>query len=210
MYTIGLGIGLVFSLRVLLPRYGGPATLGLGLCMLIVTCGSIIYIWTPTTPTILLAPAILLQGLSLAPTLLGASNTATANVPLPDLNDVSTIHFFNRQLGNTFGVTAVTGLFDHRMRFHSSRILDVSNRLDPTLRSTLSQYAALIHRNGAGGSNPALGAFPLFQANVITRRLLSYIDIYFGLAAIAAVGLLLLVITRIEIKRSEHHHFHTW
>ncbi|MGB7726574.1 MAG: hypothetical protein WBL50_00985 [Candidatus Acidiferrum sp.] len=97
------------------------------------------------------------------------------------------------------------------MTFHSSRILDVSNWLDPTLRSTLSQYAALIHRNGGGGSNPALGALQLFQAQVITQsRLLSYIDVYFGLAAIAAVGLFLLAITRIEIKHSEHHHFHTW
>ena len=50
MYTIGLGIGLVFSLRVLLPRYGGPATLGLGLCMLIVTCGSIIYVCGVSLP----------------------------------------------------------------------------------------------------------------------------------------------------------------
>ncbi|MGB9472737.1 MAG: MFS transporter [Candidatus Acidiferrum sp.] len=96
MYTTGLGIGLVLSLRVLLPRYGGPATLGLGLCLLTVTCGSIIYIWTPTTPTIVLAPAILLQGFSLAPALLGASNVATASAPLPDLNDVSTIYYFNR------------------------------------------------------------------------------------------------------------------
>ncbi len=211
MYTTGLGIGLLLSLRVLLPRYGGPATLALGLCLLIVTCGSLIYIWTPTTPTIVLAPAILLQGFSLAPALLGASNVATANTPLPDFNDVSTIYFFNRQLGNTFGVTAVTVLFDHRMTFHSSRILDVANRLDPTLRSTLSQYAALIHRNGGGGSNSALGALQLFQADVITQsRLLSYIDIYFGLAAIATAGLFLLSITRIEIKRREHRHFHTW
>lgn len=97
------------------------------------------------------------------------------------------------------------------MTFHSSRILDVANRLDPRLRLTLSQYAALIHRNGGGGSNPALGALQLFQGDVITQsRLLSYIDIYFGLSAIAAAGVLLLILSRVEIKRGEHRHFHAW
>ncbi len=161
-------------------------------------------------PTAILAPAILLQGFSLAPTLLGAANIATANSPLPDLNDISTTYFFVRQLGNTFGVTAATILFDHRMTLHSSRLLDVANRVDPTLRSTLSQYGTLIHRNGGGGSNPALGALQIFQADVITQsRLLSYIDIYFGLAVLAAVGLFLLAITRIKNKFTEHQ-FHPW
>jgi DHA2 family multidrug resistance protein len=211
MYTAGLGLGLIVSLRFLVPRLGGPRTLGLGLGLLIATCASLIYIWTPTTPTEILAPAIFLQGLALAPTVLAAANVATANTPLPDLNDISTTYFFVRQLGNTFGVTAATVLFDHRMTFHSSRMLDVANRLDPITRSTLAQYADLVHRNGGGGSNPTLGALQIFQANVITQsRLLSYLDIYFGLAALAALGLFLLAFTRIEKKYTDRHHFHTY
>ena len=70
------------------------------------------------------------------------------------MNDVSTAFFFLRQLGNTFGVTVVTVMFDHRMTFHSPRILDVANRLDPILRSTLAQYATLIHRNGGSSTIP--------------------------------------------------------
>ena len=210
MYTSGLGVGLVLSLRFLLPRIGGPRTLGLGLLLLCVTCASIIYIWTPTTPTSILVPAIFLQGFSLAPTLLGASNVATANTPLPDLNDISTTYFFVRQLGNTFGVTAATILFDHRMTLHSSRLLDVANRVDPLVRRTLTGYAAVIHRNGGAGSNPALGALQIFQADVVTQsKLLSYIDIYFGLAVLAAVGLFLLAITRIKNKITRNH-FHPW
>ncbi len=209
MYTAGLCMSLMLCLRFILPHLGGARTLGLGLCLIIVTCASIIYIYTPTTPTVVLAPAIFLQGVSLGPTLIGASNIATANAPLVDLNDISTTYFFVRQLGNTFGVTAATVLFDHRMTFHSSRILDVANRLDPILRSTLADYTAVIHRNGGGGSNPALGALQLFEANVITQsRLLSYIDIYFGLASLAALALFLLAFTRIEKKYTDHHHFH--
>jgi DHA2 family multidrug resistance protein len=211
MYTAGLGLGLIVSLRFLVPRLGGPRTLGLGLGLLIATCASLIYIWTPTTPTEILAPAIFLQGFALAPTVLAAANVSTANAPLPELNDISTTYFFVRQLGNTFGVTAATVLFDHRMTFHSSRMLDVANRLDPITRSTLAQYADLVHRNGGGGSNPTLGALQIFQANVITQsRLLSYLDIYFGLAALAALGLFLLAFTRIEKKYTDRHHFHTY
>jgi len=210
MYTTGLGAGLLLTLRVLLPWLGGPRTISLGLLLLIATCGSIVYLWTPTTPTTVLAPAILLQGFALGPVLLGAANIATAYAPLPDLNDISTTYFFVRQLGNTFGVTAATVIFDHRMTFHSSRLLDVANRIDPIVRSTLTQYANLIHRNGGSGSNPALGALQLFQANVITQsRLLSYIDIYFGLAVIAGIALILLAATRIKNKLGPFH-FHPW
>jgi MFS transporter, DHA2 family, multidrug resistance protein len=199
MYTTGLGTGLLLTLRVGLPKIGGPRTIALGLLLLIVTCASIVYIWTPNTPAGILRVAISLQGLALGPILLGAANIATANAPLADVNDISTTYFFTRQLGNTFGVTAATILFDHRMTLHSSRLLDTANRLDPIVQSTLTQYANLIHRNGGGSSNPVLGALQIFQADVITQsKLLSYVDIYFGLAVLAGLGLFLLAFTRLK------------
>jgi DHA2 family multidrug resistance protein len=190
MYTLGLGVGLQLTLHGLIPRLGGARTSAIGLVLLIVTYATIIYIWTPTTPTAVLAPAIFFQGFSLAPALIGSANIVTSNVPMADLNDISTTYFFVRQLGNTLGVTAATVMFDLRMTLHSSRLLDIANRLNTTTRSTLAQYANLIHRNGGGSSDPGLGALQLFQDNVITQsRLLSYIDIYFGLAVLAAVAL---------------------
>jgi MFS transporter, DHA2 family, multidrug resistance protein len=210
MYTLGLGVGSLLTLRLILPRWGGPRTIAAGLVVLSATCASLVYIWTPTTPTDVLAPAIFLQGLSLAPVLLGAMNMVTANAALTHINDLSTTFFFVRQLGNTFGVTAATVVFDHRMTLHSSRLLDVANRLNPTVNSTLAQYSNLIHRNGGGTSNPLLGAIEIFQANVITQsRLLSYIDIYFGLAVLAGLALVLLGIARIKSKLGPIH-FHPW
>jgi hypothetical protein len=127
-----------------------------------------------------------------------------------DLNEILMIYVFIRHLVNTFGVMAATVLFDHRMTLHSSRLLDVANRLDPIVVNTLSQYASLIHRNAGGGSNPALGGLQLFQSNVITQsRLLSYIDIYFGLAALAGLGLIFLAIARIR-HRPARPFFHLW
>jgi MFS family permease len=210
MYTLGLGLGLQLTLHVLIPRLGPVRSLVCGLVLLVVTYVAICYIWTPTTPTIVLAPAIFLQGFCIGPVILAAGNVVTSHAPVAEVNDISTTYFFVRQLGNTFGVTAATVMFDRRMTLHSSRLLDVSNRLDATTRSTLAQYADLIHRNGGGSSDPGLGALQLFQNNVITQsRLFSYIDIYFGLAALGVVALISIAVTRTRPKLGPIH-FHPW
>jgi DHA2 family multidrug resistance protein len=115
-------------------------------------------------------------------------------------------------LGNTFGVTAATVMFDHRQTLHSSRLVDVANRLDPTLQSTLSQYSSLIARDGGAASNPALGAAQIFQSNVITQsRLLSYIDIYFGFAVLSVVVLCLIISLHPKHASSPvRPHIHLW
>jgi DHA2 family multidrug resistance protein len=206
MYTLGLGLGLQFALHLLVPRLGPVRTLAGGLLILAAAYLAICYIWTPTTPTIVLAPVIFLQGFCIGPVILAAGNVVSANAPIADVNDISTTYFFVRQLGNTFGVTAATVMFDRRMTLHSSRLLDISNRLDATTRSTLAQYAELIHRNGGAGSDPALGALQLFQNNVITQsRLFSYIDIYFGLATLGVVALISIAITQVRSKTGPHH-----
>ena len=210
MYTLGLGLGLQYALHLLIPRLGPVRTLAGGLLILGAAYLSICYIWTPTTPTIILAPAIFLQGFCIGPVILAAGNVVSANAPRAEVNDVSTTYFFVRQLGNTFGVTAATVLFDRRMTLHSSRLLDVSNRLDATTSSTLTQYANLIHRNGSASSDPALGALQLFRNNVITQsRLFSYIDVYFGLAMLGVVALISIAVSRTKIKRGPIH-FHPW
>jgi hypothetical protein len=174
--------------------------------MMCAVCVNFIYIWTPTTPTWLLAFSTFLQGAALAPLLLGASNISTGQATLSTQNDISTSYFFVRQLGNTLGVTAATVMFDHRQTLHSARLIDVANRFDPTLQSTLSRYTSLIARNGGAGANPALGAVQIFQSNVITQsRLLSYIDIYLGLAVLSALVLCLLCVSRTKNASSAVH-----
>ena len=211
-YTAGLGIGMLIVLRYVAPRLGGPWMVALGALMMCAACVNFIYVWTPTTPTWILALSAFLQGLSMALLLLGASNVSTSQAAIVDLNDISTSYFFVRQLGNTFGVTAATVMFDHRQTLHSARLVDVANRLDPTLLSTLSQYSGLIARDGGAGSNPALGAVQIFQSAVITQsRLLSYIDIYYGLAVLSIVVLCLIVVARSKDGAlSASSLFHLW
>jgi MFS transporter, DHA2 family, multidrug resistance protein len=209
-YTSGLILGLFFALWFLVPRFGPVFTVGAGLTLMVVTCALTVYLFTPTTPTIVIGPALFLQGFSLGPPLLGISRIVSGDAPPAELNDLSSSYFFVRQVGNTFGVTAATVLFDHRQTLHSERLLDVANRLDPIVRTTLEQYANLIHRNAGGGSEPQLGALQLFQNNVITQsRLLAYVDIYFGLGAISLLAVILLVLAR---PRPQHgpHHFLPW
>jgi DHA2 family multidrug resistance protein len=211
-YTAGLGIGMIIALRYVLPRLGGIGLVALGTSMMCAVCVNFIYIFTPTTPTWLLALSAFLQGTSLAQLLLGASNVSTSQATLTNQNDVSTGYFFVRQLGNTLGVSAATVMFDHRQTLHSARLIDVANRFDPTLQSTLSQYSSLIARNGGATANPTLGAIQIFQSNVITQsRLLSYIDIYLGLAVLSAVVLCLLFVSRTKDASSRiHFDFHLW
>jgi MFS transporter, DHA2 family, multidrug resistance protein len=208
LYTSGLILGLFFALWVLVPKLGPAWAVGAGLSLMVVTCALTVYIFTPTTPTIVLGPAIFLQGFSLGPPLVGISRIVSGDAPRAEINDLSSSYFFVRQVGNTFGVTAATVLFDHRMTLHSERLLDVANRLAPTVRTTLAEYANLIHRNAGGGSDPQLGALQLFQNNVIIQsRLLSYADIYFGLGAISLLAIILLILTRPRPKHGPHHFF---
>jgi MFS transporter, DHA2 family, multidrug resistance protein len=212
-FTGGLMVGLLISLRYMLPRIGGWWVTCAGAAMLFATCVTFLYVWTPTTPTSLLWALIFLQGVSLAPMLVGVSNVATGQAQVADLNDVTTTFFFVRQLGNTFGVTAATVLFDRRMTLHSSRLIDTANALDPTLQSTLSAYSGLIARNGGAGANPQQGALQIFQSNVVVQSsLLSYIDVYFMLAVLSAAVIVLMTIARLraEAVKSEHATMHIW
>ena len=57
---------------------------------------------------------------------------------------------------------------------------------------------------------PSQGALQLFRGNVIVQsELLSYIDIYFCLAVLAGIALILLLIARLK-STSAALHFHLW
>jgi len=133
VYTAGPGVGLVVFLRHFVPRFGGTKAVIFGALLMLVCCVNFVYIWTPTTPTLVLLPSVFFQGFALGPMVLGAAVMSTGQASIYELNDISNSFFFVRQLGNTFGVTAATVLFDYRTTLHSSRLEDVANRLDPTL-----------------------------------------------------------------------------
>jgi hypothetical protein len=74
------------------------------------------------------------------------------------------------------------------------------------VQSILSSYSGLSARNGGAGSNPALGALQLLQANINTQsRLLSYIDIHLGLAVLTGVAVALRAMARLRPSRELMH-----
>jgi DHA2 family multidrug resistance protein len=206
LYSLGTGIGLTLSLRIIIPRIGAPWTLAAGLCSLGTVFVTYIYLWTPDTPGVFLGATLLFQGLFLGLVLISAANVVASQFGLTELSEGETSYFFVRQLGNTLGVTATTVIFDHRMTLHSSRLLDVANRLYPAAQSTLAQYRALISRNGGGAGIPDLGALQIFQNNVIKQsRLLSYIDISFYLVLLCAAGIICVALARARRSKIAHH-----
>jgi MFS transporter, DHA2 family, multidrug resistance protein len=189
LYILGFGTGCITTLRILVPRLGPRLCCILGMSLLAATFTAFVYSWTPSTPGYLLETMLFVQGWSLGLSLIGVAGAATGQFAAADVWEGDTTYFFVRQLANTTGLAAVTILFDRRMTLHSSRLLDVANRLDPTTNATLSSYARLVARSAGAGSDPRLGALQLFQNNVVTQsRLLSYIDVSFFLALVCVVG----------------------
>ena len=113
-------------------------------------------------------------------------------------------------MGNTFGVTAVAVIFDRRLTLHSSRLLDVANRLDPTVQTTLAAYAGIVARKGGGAHDPALGALQIFENVVVVQtRLLTFIDISFFLAVLCVIGIIVAAFTHGKVKNALFH-LHLW
>ena len=203
VYAAGLATGLVLSLRALLPRLGPARSAVAGFSALGLTYMAFVYVFTPDTPGGLMAAILCLQGLCTGPIIYSAAGLALGQVQLPDLPESDTVVFFVRQLGITAGITAATIVVDRRMTFHSARILDQANRLEPLVRSTLSEFARVIERRGGPASSPQLGAIQLFQADVVKQaQLLSFIDIYFCLAVLCGIGLALVLVMRLRATRS--------
>jgi len=203
-FAFGFGAGAILTVRVFAPRFGVHETVMAGLLVLAATFTAFIYTWTPSTPTQLLDLLLLAKGVGVGMAVIGISASVTGRLSNVDVWEGDTTYFFVRQLGNTFAVSAVTILFDRRMTLHSSRLLDVANRLDPSTSAALSSYAGLTRRVAGAGFDPRLGALQLFQNNVITQsRLLSYIDISFFLALVCVAGVIFTVISKIRSSRTE-------
>jgi DHA2 family multidrug resistance protein len=206
IYGGGLGTGFIVSSRLLVPKLGGWRTTLLGFVLLATTLTIFIYTWTPDTPTRFLALILFIQGIAIAPIAVGISNLALGKVPLEHMSDTDATYYFVRQMGNTFGVTAVAVIFDRRLTLHSSRLLDVANRLDPTVRTTLAAYASVVARKGGGAHDPSLGALQIFQNVVVVQtRLLTFIDISFFLAVLCVVGIILTLFAHSKIKQALSH-----
>jgi MFS transporter, DHA2 family, multidrug resistance protein len=210
VYAAGLCVGGLLTLRIFIPRWGGLATSLLGLGIMITAFSASIDSWTPDTPSYLLAIICMVGGFALGPLWFGVANLAIGQIDLPHVSEAEATYYFVRQLGNSFGVTAASVLYDRRLTFHSARLLDVANRLNPVVPRYLSAYSRTIAANGGGSSSPTDGALQIFQNLVVVQtRLLAYVDISFCLALLSGVGILLALSCRTNLKKALHF-LHLW
>jgi MFS family permease len=210
-YCAGIFCGGLLYLRVVLPKLGALYSALLGFALLLACYLTGVYLWAPDTPTHVLALSMFAQGFAIAPMWFAVANLAIGQIALPRLSEAEATFYFVRQTGNSFGVTAASVLLDRRLTFHSSRLLDTANRLDPATTRFLHAVGAAVAKNTGGSTHPDWGALQIFQQLVgVQARLLAFVDISYFLAIACLVGVFLALWTREEIRRTLYHHIHLW
>ncbi len=207
--SVAMFLGVSVAVWVGVPRFGAAKTAGLGIILFGIANTIFVFIWTDTTPGSDIGYVLFLHGLGSGLFLAAISLLSTGTLERRFQNEAASSYFFLRQVGSSLGVTAAAVLIDQRMTVHSSRLLDVANRLDPTVQTVLREFAALISARANGTSVPDPGNYQLFQGLVVTQaRLLAFIDICFCLAVAAAIGLIVLMVVRWRQLHAVEQHSH--
>lgn len=86
---------------------------------------------TGDTPGAVICIILILHGVSTGMLLPGVSMMILPRIDLRLISFGTATYIFSRNLGTSIGVSAVLALIDIRQTLHSSRLLDIANRLDP-------------------------------------------------------------------------------
>jgi DHA2 family multidrug resistance protein len=192
-------VALVASSKYLMARIGPRGVVAIGFLSFSLATLGFVYALTLTTPGWMLALLLILYGLALGWLISGLTNLAMSGIGLEYVSETDTAFRLVRQIGANFGVTAAAVLLDRRETLHSSRLLDVANRLNPITHAAVARYAGIVAQRTGTASNPTPGGYQLFQNAVIQQaRLLAYVDIFWCLSVLGAVGFVVALIA--------HHH----
>ena len=195
--ALATGMALVLATKFLMARIGPPGVLAAGFLFFSLAAMGFVYALTVTTPGGLLALLLVVHGLGLGWLVSGLTNVAMKGIEPAYVSEADTSFRLIRQIGANIGVTGAAVLLDWRMTLHSSRLLDVANRLDPKTHEALTRYAGIVAQRAGPDSLPEAGGYQLLKNTVIQQaRLLAYADIFWCLAVLGVVGLTVVVITR--------------
>lgn len=177
------GIGAIAMLAILpwlvaaIGAFGGKTVMAFGLFVQMVSMGWLGYIFTGDTPDSKLWIPLLLNGIFVGIAVPALAIAAFIRMEDRDASSARAIYYGARQLGASLGVTGVVTLIDRRLTLHSSRLIE-----------------ALFSRNLAvlGTSIGPNNAHSI--ASLITKQslVLTYADVFYAMASLAAVMLLLL------------------
>jgi DHA2 family multidrug resistance protein len=203
--ALGTFAALWISSKYLMPKIGSRAVLALGFAVFSIGGLGFVYFLTPTTPAWVLAALLFPNGIALGWLIVGLTNLAMTGVQPAYVSETDTAFRFVRQIGGNLGVTAAAVLLDWRLTLHSSRLLDVANRLDPKAHAALRSYADIVAQRAGPATAPIPGGFQLFQNGVLQQaRLLTYVDIFWCLTILGVIGLFVTLFTRQQFKAVAH------
>lgn len=136
-------------------------------------------ILTPDTPDRSLWLPLLLNGVFMGIALPTVAMGALAGIAVPKVSNARAIYYGSRQLGATLGVAFAVILIDRREALHSSRLLD----------TLYSRNLSII--GVAADSGDALAMKKIAGAVLRQSAVLTFADVFYAMAALAAATLLL-------------------
>ncbi|HET7214119.1 MAG TPA: MFS transporter [Terriglobia bacterium] len=187
-------LGILMAIR-LMPKLTPRGVVLLGLCMNVAANSLLVFMLTPDTPALDLCAILVLHGVSLGILLPSVTNMLLGHAHFRYIAFGMTIYYTFRQLGGSIGVAVTVALLDIRETFHSSRLLDTANRLNPTVSDVVRHLGFRLHAQGLPSNLAHEGAFRLFQLMVAKQTaLLAFIDVFWGLALLGLVAIVIVLV----------------
>jgi DHA2 family multidrug resistance protein len=187
--------GLVFGAK-FAPKLSPRVVILMGLGIFAVTNHVLILQLTPDTPALNLYLILIAHGASLGMMVPSVSGMLMGRSAPRNLAFDMAIYYVFRGLGSTLGVSSASAFLDIRLTDHSSRLLDVANRLSPAADRTLAQLGHVLYAKGLPLHSAQGGSYQIFQGLVAKQSAtLAYIDIfwYFQWVALGAIAMVLVM-----------------
>lgn len=176
-----IGVPMVL-LAIIAPRFatmvktlGGAKVLQMGLVMQIVASVLVIVFMSSDTPDAYLILPQVLTGAFIFFDAVGLALAGFATTKVRRISNARTLYFGARQLGNSLGISLGIILLDRREAFHSQRILETMFERNRSALAQLPDWST------------ALGAKQIGDAVLRQATILSYQDMFFAIAVVAAI-----------------------
>ncbi len=187
--------GLLFGVK-FAPKLSPPVLAVMGLAIFAVAYHLLTLRLTPDTPALDLFPILVLHGASLGMTMPGVSGILMATSASRYFGYDNAIYLLFRNLGSAMGVSATVALLNIRETFHSSRLLDVANRLSAPVDGVLAQLGQVLQGKGLAPDMARLGSYQIFQGLVMTQTsVLAILDVFKAFEWLAVAGILVVLAT---------------
>jgi len=144
-----------------------------------------------------IAVARMLQSLGLPFLFVPITTIAYVGLKPSESNQASALMNVARNLGGTFGISAVQTLLAQRSQFHQARMVEKLNPLNPNYANGLTQLTQALTAHGVAKAQAGREAGAILYRSVTQQaQMLSYIDVFHILMIVVFGAIPLLLIMR--------------